>query len=157
MGLVVANAITETPHNSIKTASGASSSAQPALADTEHVRRVLVVDDDPSVLFTFQNALDQLAECEIEIAGNGMQALERLAEKPYDLLITDYRMPDIDGLTLASRLRQAYPATAVLLITAFSTQDLRVQAAQLNVECVLDKPVGLAEFRAAARSALNAK
>ena len=128
---------------------------EPVYAGRLH--RILVVDDEPSVLFTFQNALDQLPNCEIETAASGTQALQQLAEKNFDLLITDYRMPDMDGLTLAMRLRQTYPTTAVLMITAFSTQDLRSQAENLHIEQVLDKPVGLAEIRDAARAALSTK
>ncbi len=122
-----------------------------------HPRRILIVDDEPSVLFTFQNALEQLPNCEIETASSGAQALQRLAEKNFDLLITDYRMPDMDGLTLAMRLRQTYPTTAVLMITAFSTPDLCSQAENLHIERVLDKPVGLAEIRNAAQAVLSTK
>ena len=123
-------------------------------ANPRRLRRILIVDDDPSVLFTFENALEQLPNCEIETAHSGAQALQRLAEKEFDLLITDYRMPDMDGLALAMRLRQTYPTVAVLMITAFSTQEVRHQAESLHIDRVLDKPVGLAEIRDAAQAAL---
>lgn len=131
--------------------------ADESAAGLHRPRRILIVDDDPSVLFTFQNALEQLPECEIETVTSGAQALQQLAEKDYDLLITDYRMPDMDGLALAMRLQQTYPTTAVLMITAFSTEELRSQAENLHIERVLDKPVGLAEIRDAARAALVTK
>jgi CheY-like chemotaxis protein len=125
-------------------------------ANPQRLRRILIVDDDPGVLFAFESALEQLPNCEIETATGGAQALQRLAEKEFDLLITDYRMPDMDGLALAMRLRQTYTTLAILMITAFSTQEMRHQAEDLRIGRVLDKPVDMSEIRDAAQAALAA-
>jgi two-component system cell cycle sensor histidine kinase/response regulator CckA len=162
MGLTTSRLTNDLPDRPMNKPSGtAPSTPRPstlsAPTGTDRLRHILIVDDDPGVLFTFQNALDQLPECEIETAASAAQAWQRMAEQAFDLLITDYRMPDTDGLALAARSRQAYPATAVLMITAFSTPEIQDQAARLRLACVLDKPASLAQIRAAALSALDTK
>ncbi len=118
-------------------------------------RRILIADDDKSVAFTFQSALELLPDCVVEIATSGAEALRLFESATFNVLITDYRMPDIDGMTLAVRIRQKYPLTAIVMITAFSTLQLREQAARIQIRKVLDKPVGLNQLRSVVREALE--
>ena len=73
-----------------------------------------------------------------------------MAEQPFDLLITDYKIPDMDGMTLAKRVRQLYPRTSIIMVTAYNDDALRERAARASIQQVLDKPVGLVEIRDAA-------
>jgi|HubBroStandDraft_4_1064222.scaffolds.fasta_scaffold276524_1 CheY-like chemotaxis protein len=66
---------------------------------------ILAVDDEPDVLQLLEWFLSD-AGLEVITASSGTEALERVAERPPDLIITDYRMPDMSGLTLCRRLRQ---------------------------------------------------
>lgn len=128
------------------------------LDDNRHglcVRRILIADDDTRVAFTFQAALEQLPNCAVEVAASGEEALRLLERRSFDLLITDYRMPDVDGLMLAARIRQTYPQTAIVMITAFSTAQLRAQAAQVQIRRVCDKPIALNQLRDIACEALD--
>jgi CheY-like chemotaxis protein len=70
-------------------------------------------------------------------------------------LITDYKMPGTDGITLAARVRQLYPRTVIIMITAYGDETLREQAARASIQRVLDKPVGLGEIRCVALEALG--
>ncbi len=119
------------------------------------MRRILVVDDEEIVVLTIQDILEELPNCEIAVSTSGQQALQLFEQQPFDLLITDYRMPDMDGLTLATRVRQLYPRTSVIMITAYGSDDLREQAARAYIQRTLDKPVELEEIRGAALEALN--
>lgn len=111
-----------------------------------NVRRILIVDDDSNVALTLQDGLEKLPNSEIAIASGGEEALRLFQEQPYDLLITDYKMPDMDGLTLARHIREQYPRTAVIMITAYGDDALQGQV-NTYVGRVLDKPVRLAEIR----------
>lgn len=111
------------------------------------LQRILVVDDEAHVAQTLQAGLESLPNCEVETAASGEQALHAFEQKPFDLLITDYKMPGTDGVTLATRIRQLYPRTVIVMITAYDNDVLREQAAGASVRCILDKPVGLGEIR----------
>ncbi len=63
------------------------------------------------------------------------------------MLITDYKMPDMDGVTLASRIRALHSQVAIIMITAYGDDALREMAAALPVQRVLDKPVGIRDIR----------
>jgi len=119
------------------------------------LRRILIVDDEENIALTFQDGLERLPNCEIAIATNGEQALQLFEQQPFDLLITDYKMPGTDGITLAARVRQLYPRTVIIMITAYGDETLREQAARASIQRVLDKPVGLGEIRCVALEALG--
>jgi len=119
------------------------------------LRHILIVEDEENVATTLQYMLKKLPRCNITIAGGGEQALRLFERQPFDLLITDYKMPDMDGMTLAARVRQSYPQTVIIMITAYGDDALREQAAHISIQHVLDKPVELVEIRSAALEALG--
>ena len=82
------------------------------------LQRILIVDDEENVALTFQDSLERLPNCEVAIATNGEQALQLFEQQPFDLLITDYKMPDMDG----GRVRQLYRRTAIIMITAYGSE-----------------------------------
>lgn len=119
------------------------------------MRHILIVDDEENVASTLQYMLKKLPRCDIAIATGGEQALRFFEKQPFDLLITDYKMSDMDGMTLAARVRQLYPRMAVIMITAYGNDALREQATDVSIQHVLDKPVELVEIRSAALEALG--
>ena len=129
--------------------------ADQAIEESVALRRILIVDDEENIALTLQDGLERLANCEIAIATSGEQALGLFEQQPFDLLITDYKMPGTDGITLAARVRQLYPRTVIIMITAYGDETLREQAARASIQRVLDKPVGLAEVRCVALEALG--
>ena len=117
--------------------------------------RILLVDDEENVIVTMKAGLQMLLNCEVVTATSGEEALRLFEEKPFDLLITDYRMPGIDGLALAARVRQSYPQMGIVMITAYGDDGLRERAVQIPIQSILDKPVNLTDVRTAALAALN--
>lgn len=119
------------------------------------MQHILIVDDEEFVALTLREALESLPNSKTVTATNGEEALKLFEEQPFDLLITDYKMPGADGITLAARVRELYPRTVVIMVTAYGDAALREQAASVSIEHILDKPVRLADIRDAATKALE--
>ena len=102
--------------------------------------RVLLVDDEESVLKVLKTSIDWLAlgvEAPVT-ASDGAQALEVMERAPFHLLITDIKMPRMGGLELIRRVRQLYPETRCILLTAYSEFDYAKEAIRLGVEAGVD-------------------
>ncbi len=117
--------------------------------------RVLIVDDEPIVTMTLKEALSKIPNCQIATANDGQEALQLFQQHPFDLVITDYKMPGLDGISLARHVRQLYPQVLVILITAHGDHGLYEQAADAAVQRILNKPVGVIEIRGAVQEALG--
>jgi CheY-like chemotaxis protein len=119
------------------------------------IQRILVVDDEPNVALFLQAALEYLPDCEVEVATGGDQALRLFEQQPFDLLITDYRMPGMGGVALAAKVRELHPQTVILIITAFADDELYRASPGAGVRRVVHKPVRTGEIRALALQALG--
>ena len=96
-----------------------------------------------------------IAEYDIDAVSDGRNALERLRMLPYDLLITDLRMPGIDGLSLIREGRRLRPDLPVLIVTGFSTEATAIEAINIGVSGYLTKPFRVPRLLAAAAKALG--
>jgi len=111
--------------------------------------RVLVVDDDPSVLATYRRLLTR-AGYETFTEDDPHRVLEdRTQAGQIDLLLLDYKMPGMDGLSLLAELRRREWKARCILVSAFLNDDVRRQARTLGVERVLEKPVDIGALRQA--------
>jgi CheY-like chemotaxis protein len=119
--------------------------------------RVLVVDDEEGVraLVARGISLDGHA---VETAGDGAEALEALqgADGAFDLLLTDIRMPIMDGVALALAAKRDFPALTILLMTGYAEQRERARSLEHVVVDVLTKPFGIADLRAKVAETLRA-
>ncbi|WP_420628831.1 ATP-binding protein [Candidatus Leptofilum sp.] len=118
-------------------------------------QRVLVVDDEINVGLIVQKGLKKLPNCEIKLARNADQALALCQEGPFDLMITDYMMPGTDGLALAGQIRELYPQTVILMLTAHNNDELHQQASQVSIQRIMNKPVEITEIRQAVSQVLD--
>jgi excisionase family DNA binding protein len=116
--------------------------------------RILVVDDEASIRDLLAKTL-ALAEYDVDVAPDGRSALERLRTLPYDLLITDLKMPGIDGLAVIREGRRYRPDIPVIIITGFSTEASAIEAINLGVSGYLIKPFRVPKVLAAAAKALG--
>jgi DNA-binding NtrC family response regulator len=118
--------------------------------------RILIVDDDPMVLFVFRDTLKDLGDAyEIVTTQGGLKALSQIEEQPFDLVITDLNMPDLNGVELTKAIRQTSPNTAVVWITAYGCHGRSADAARLEVYRCYDKPLEVDEILQIARGALG--
>jgi two-component system response regulator MprA len=116
--------------------------------------RVLIVDDEPAVRAALDRAL-RLDGYEVELAADGSQALDRLAETRHDAVVLDVAMPGIDGLEVCRRLRDAGDRTPVLMLTARDAVDDRVAGLDAGADDYLVKPFALKELKARLRALLR--
>ena len=117
---------------------------------------VLVVDDDRNTRETLQRGLTR-AGYEVLTAEDGSKAVPVLQEREVDLLITDYKMPGIDGLRLASTATVVRPHVAVIMISAFANVDTAVSAIKQGIFDVIEKPVKMRDVKKAAARALETR
>ena len=118
---------------------------------------VLLVDDETSMLDTLIQGIhwQQYGVDSVLTAQDGLQALDILSGKHVDLLITDIKMPHMDGLSLLKAVRSTYPDTHCLILTAYEEFDYARQAMQLGVENYLLKPLELEEMEESIERALD--
>jgi len=116
--------------------------------------RVLIVDDEPAVRAALDRAL-RLDRYEVELAADGREALDLLAEARLDAVVLDVAMPGIDGLEVCKRLREAGDRTPVLMLTARDEVDDRVAGLDAGADDYLVKPFALKELKARLRALLR--
>ncbi len=116
--------------------------------------KILVVDDEPALRTALERALS-LDGYEIELAGDGAEALDKLAAAPPDAVVLDVAMPRVDGLEVCRRMRQAGDRTPVLMLTARDAVDDRVEGLDAGADDYLVKPFALRELRARLRALLR--
>lgn len=117
---------------------------------------ILVVDDDPATLTLLKFSLRKLAPTyAIVTAEHGSGALRHLAERPIPLLITDYLLPDMDGLQLVAQLKALSPETYVVLASADDTLEVKRRAKEQGVDLFLSKLDLLQRLGEVVRAALE--
>jgi FixJ family two-component response regulator len=117
-------------------------------------RSVLIVDDEKNIRLTLSLALEKL-NLPVETAANGEEALQKLAEKSYGLMLLDLRMPGIDGMEVLRRLPEIRPEVKVVIITAWGTIEAAVEAMKLGAVDFLQKPFDAEEVRDMVSSLLD--
>jgi excisionase family DNA binding protein len=130
------------------------SAAKPTRSSPNARPRVLVADDEESIRELLSKTL-ALADYEVDVAVDGRAALERLRTTQYDLLITDLKMPGIDGLTVIREARHYRPDLPIIIITGFSTEASAIEALNLGVSGYLTKPFRVPKVLATAAKALG--
>jgi DNA-binding NtrC family response regulator len=118
--------------------------------------RVLIVDDDPALLQALSQALGLRMEgVMVDTADSGTAALERIAALDYDAIVTDLKMPGMDGLDLLAEIRTRRPDTPTLMITGHGEHDLVVHALRGGAYDFIQKPIDRDYFVASLRRALD--
>lgn len=107
------------------------------------VRTVLLVDDEQDILDAIGTLLEtSISNVKVISAISGPQGLDLLKKNAVDLIIADYKMPQMDGMEFLTKARAAYPTIPQVLITAFPKLNLAIQAINdVNVEKFLIKPL----------------
>jgi len=107
---------------------------------------ILVVDDEKNIRMTLSRALETIAES-VDTAVNGEDALEKIREKDYDLVLLDLKMPGMGGMEVLRRLREIRPEVGVIILTAHGSIESAVEAMKLGAVDFLQKPFAPEEIR----------
>jgi two-component system, response regulator YesN len=116
---------------------------------------ILLVDDEPMVLDFLYHIMDMFTEdYDVLAAHNGTTALALIAQRPVALVITDLRMPDMDGIALTEAVKAVAPQYPVILMTGYPTPEIRQRAQAAGVDFFLPKPFRVDQLAALVRAAL---
>lgn len=118
--------------------------------------RILVVDDEESIRSFVERALT-LDGHEVKMAGDGAEALDVLAADSFDLMLSDIRMPLMDGIALALSAARDCPGMTILLMTGFADQRERTVDLEALIHDVVTKPFSLAQLRDAVNGAIASR
>jgi DNA-binding NtrC family response regulator len=119
-------------------------------------KSVLVVDDDAGMLRALNKVLigaGAIVTCAVEAA----EAVEILTkrEKTFDLVITDLRMPFVNGMTLLYAIHEVFPTLPVIVLTAFGSPDVKAECLKQGAAAFLEKPLNTPQLLAAIQGALT--
>jgi len=115
--------------------------------------RVLVVDDEPVVTSSCRRVLAE-AGYQVATTESGREGMARALAEDFDLVLTDLKMPDLDGMELVRAVRIERPGLAVIIITGYGTVQSAVEATKAGVSDYLEKPFTPDELAGAASRAL---
>jgi len=114
----------------------------------------LVVDDEPSLRDTLRRVLERQGfQC--TVASSGVEAVAQLEREPVPLVISDIRMPEMDGVTLLQEIRERWPETAVVVVTGVTEVGVAVSCLQMGALDYITKPFQIDEVGARAEQALD--
>ena len=116
--------------------------------------RVLVVDDEKSMRDLLAITL-QKAGYEVTLAEGGAAAIEAIRRDPFDAIITDLRMPKVDGLQVLRSAKEQSPDTAVIMVTAMASTETAVEAMKLGAYDYITKPFKVDELQLTIQRALD--
>ena len=120
------------------------------------VPRILVVDDEMIVCESCQRILEEEGY-EVEIALSGKEAFEKMKAHPFDIVITDLKMPGIGGMEILKTFGKEYPDSIIIMITGFSTVETAVEAMKLGAFDYIPKPFTPDEVSIVVKKAIEKK
>ncbi len=118
--------------------------------------RILVVEDEQSMRELLTIMLKK-ETYQVSTLGDGQSAIEAIRREPFDLIITDVRMPGVDGLQVLKAAKDLSPDTMIIMITAFATTETAVEAMKLGAYDYITKPFNLDEIKLVIKNALERK
>lgn len=117
--------------------------------------RILVAEDDAAVREFVSRALQQGGH-EVKAVEDGLAALQVLGDEGFELLLTDIRMPRLDGITLALKVAKDHPDVTIMMMTGYASEEQRAHNLNRLIHRVVSKPFTLEEICTAADEALAA-
>ena len=118
------------------------------------MNRVLVVDDNRDLGKLTSEILKERG-FRVNIAFDGVSALAKIKQEPYDLMILDYRLPGISGLTVLEKTQQIRPNLKTIMISAFGNESTKARAKELGAYAFLDKPFNIDGLVKVVKKSLN--
>lgn len=118
--------------------------------------RILIVEDEPRVATFLRKALDDEGYS-VDVASDGAEGEQMALKNPYDLVVLDWLLPKVDGLTVCRSVRQAQRQMPIIMLTAKDAVEDRISGLDSGADDYLVKPFSLGEFLARVRALLRRK
>lgn len=119
-------------------------------------KKILIVDDDPRICETLSDILVEEGY-QIVTAFNGHEALEKIRKDSFNMVITDVKMPIMDGISLLKEIEKTHATIEVILITSYGNEGQQVEATRLGAYEYLNKPLNLDQLKGIIAQALKLK
>ena len=119
--------------------------------------RILIVDDEEEIGILLYQALSRIGGFDVEVVGSGEEALQKIEKKPFDIVLTDLKMPKMDGLQLVSEVAQAKPEILTVLMTGHGSIDSALEAMRRGASDYITKPLNFDELVIRLRKVLDEK
>ncbi|PKN51498.1 MAG: DNA-binding response regulator [Deltaproteobacteria bacterium HGW-Deltaproteobacteria-13] len=120
------------------------------------MKKILIVDDELNMRLVL-SAMLKKEGCEVSSAANGIEALQILKSSKIDVVVTDLKMPDIDGMELLTRISEQYPEIPVIMITAHGSIATAVEALKKGALDYITKPFDLDELKSVISKAIKTR
>ncbi|MFQ5648811.1 MAG: response regulator [bacterium] len=122
----------------------------------EKPKKLLIADDEEDISWAVSKSLKKSnLNIDITCVNNGDAALELLRRQPFDLVVSDIRMPGCDGLRLIREIRKHHPATKIIIMTAYGSQEVMDRADALGSFFYLEKPFDIGYMKQLIMEALD--
>ncbi len=122
---------------------------------SDRMKKMIIVDDEPDLLILLQKVLEKKCNCRVDIARSGAEALALAAEELPDVVLTDVKMPHMDGFQLLEELKKLDETITILVMSAFGTIEVAVQALKQGAYDFFEKPFDNAEIIRVVRRAME--
>ena len=122
--------------------------------DNNEKTKILILDDEPIVCKRLKSALEKKGY-DVETFSKSSDAVARVTEKVFDIVITDLKMEGIDGMQFLTQVKEKFPSTEVIVITGFATMDTAKESFRKGVFDFLAKPFKLGEIFEVIKKAEN--
>lgn len=103
--------------------------------------KILVVDDEAAIREVLQEGLTLKGKFSVEVAANGFEALEKIEGDLFDLVLTDVKMGEMDGIALLRKIKSSRPEVMVILMTAYGSIETAVEAMKIGADDYITKPI----------------
>ena len=118
--------------------------------------RILVVDDEQIARDNLEHILRK-EEYEVVSVESGTKALKKLEQSDFDLVLTDLKMKQVDGIEVLTRTKEQHPATEVIIVTAYAALSTAIEAMKKGAYHYIPKPYKIDEVRMVVKKALEKK
>ena len=118
--------------------------------------RILIIEDDEEMRALLKDSLLEDG-IEFDSAGNGSEAIRKLVEDPFDLVITDIRMPGLTGLDILPGIKKLQPETCIIVITAFGSEEVRRKCFDRGATAYLEKPINMNRLKTLIQKVVSTK
>ncbi|MEW6376375.1 MAG: response regulator [Thermodesulfobacteriota bacterium] len=123
---------------------------------SNRIAKILIIEDDDEMRSLLRDFFKEEG-FEIDSADKGSEAFRKLVKEPFDLIITDIRMPGLSGLDILPRIKKLQPEVPIIVITAFGSEDVHRKVFERGATAYLEKPILLNNLRTLVNQMVSAK